>query len=96
MPAGSNNLDLLFEHYLKGAGVISGGVFYKDISTFIFRQFSNVDFNNELFLLNEPVNGDEARLIGVELNFVKKLDFLPGFLSGPGNICKLYLCEFGQ
>ncbi len=84
LPAESNNFDLLFEHYLKGAGVISGGVFYKDISTFIFRQFSNVDFNNELFLLNEPVNGDEARLIGVELNFVKKLDFLPGFLSGLG------------
>ncbi|MEM1338690.1 MAG: TonB-dependent receptor [Bacteroidota bacterium] len=84
LPAAANNFDFLFEHYLKGAGVISGGIFYKDISDFIFRQFSNVDFNNELFLLNQPINGDEASLLGVELNFVKKLDFLPGFLSGLG------------
>ncbi len=84
LPAASNNFDFLFEHYLKGAGVLSGGIFYKDISDFIFRQFSNVNFNNELFLLNEPINGDEASLIGAEINFVKKLDFLPGFLSGLG------------
>nr|WP_299343388.1 TonB-dependent receptor [Allomuricauda sp.] len=81
-PAESNNFDLQFEHFLKGAGIISGGVFYKNISTFIFRQFDNVEFNNDLFLLDVPVNGDEAELLGVELNFVKKLDFLPGFLSG--------------
>ncbi|MBS9462622.1 TonB-dependent receptor [Flagellimonas sp. 389] len=83
-PAESHNFDLLFEHYLKGAGVISGGIFYKDISTFIFQQFANVDFNNDLFLQRSPINGDEATLLGVELNFVKKMDFLPGFLSGLG------------
>lgn len=84
LPASADNLDLLFESYLKGAGVISGGVFYKRIENFIFDQISNVDFNNDVFLQTEPVNGDEAELIGVELNFTKKLDFLPGFLSGLG------------
>ncbi|MEL6975455.1 MAG: TonB-dependent receptor, partial [Bacteroidota bacterium] len=84
LPAGADNLDLLFESYLKGAGVISGGIFYKRIENFIFDQFSNVDFNNDVFLQTEPINGDEAELLGVELNFTKKLDFLPGFLSGLG------------
>ncbi|MEM9867791.1 MAG: TonB-dependent receptor, partial [Bacteroidota bacterium] len=84
LPASADNLDLLFESYLKGAGVISGGVFYKRIENFIFDQISNVDFNNDVFLQTEPINGDEAELLGVELNFTKKLDFLPGFLSGLG------------
>lgn len=84
LPASADNLDLLFESYLKGAGVISGGVFYKRIDNFIFDQISNVDFNNEVFLQTEPINGDQAELLGVELNFTKKLDFLPGFLSGLG------------
>ncbi|MEM9361386.1 MAG: TonB-dependent receptor [Bacteroidota bacterium] len=84
LPANADNLDLLFESYLKGAGVISGGVFYKRIENFIFDQISNVDFNNDVFLQTEPINGDEAELLGVELNFTKKLDFLPGFLSGLG------------
>ncbi|MEM8764680.1 MAG: TonB-dependent receptor [Bacteroidota bacterium] len=84
LPASADNLDLLFESYLKGAGVISGGIFYKRIENFIFDQISNVDFNNDVFLQTEPINGDEAELLGVELNFTKKLDFLPGFLSGLG------------
>ncbi len=84
LPASADNLDLLFESYLKGAGVISGGVFYKRIENFIFDQISNVDFNNDVFLQTEPINGDEAELLGVELNFTKKLDFLPGILSGLG------------
>ncbi|WP_350287264.1 TonB-dependent receptor [uncultured Croceitalea sp.] len=84
LPASADNLDLLFESYLKGAGVISGGVFYKRIQNFIFDQISNVDFNNDVFLQTEPVNGDTADLFGVEVNFSKKLDFLPGFLSGLG------------
>ena len=37
-----------------------------------------------MFLQRSPINGDEATLLGIELNFVKKLDFLPGFLSGLG------------
>lgn len=84
LPAAANNLDFLFESYLKGAGVISGGLFYKNIKDFIFDQISNVDFNNDVFLQTAPINGDEAELFGVELNFSKKLDFLPGVLSGLG------------
>ncbi|MEN1785374.1 MAG: TonB-dependent receptor [Bacteroidota bacterium] len=84
LPASADNLDLLFESYLKGAGIISGGIFYKRIENFIFDQLSNADFNNEVFLQTEPVNGDQADLLGVELNFTKKLDFLPGVLSGLG------------
>ncbi len=84
LPADATNFDLLFENYLRGAGIISGGVFYKRIENFIFDQISNVDFNQELFLQNAPINGDVAELIGAEINFSKKLDFLPGVLSGLG------------
>ena len=85
LPADATNLDLLFENYIQGAGVISGGLFYKRIEDFIFNQVSDVEGGQfDGFRSFSPVNGDVANLYGAEINFSKKLDFLPGFLSGLG------------
>ncbi len=83
IPATANNLDVLFESYLKGAGVVSGGLFYKKIDNFIFNQIRDITEGNfEGFRQFSAVNGDVATILGAEFNFSKKLDFLPGFLSG--------------
>ncbi len=84
-PADATNFDLLYANYLQGAGIISGGVFYKNVESFIFDQLSNVEGGEfDGFLRDTPVNGDEAKIFGAEVNFSRKLDFLPGIFSGIG------------
>lgn len=78
----SMNLDLMVERYYENVGLVSGGVFYKDISDFIFNftEFTAVDpvtgqtFNR----ISQPRNGAAASLLGFEVAVQRQLDFLPG------------------
>src|SRR5690606_1098162 len=45
-PTFSNNLDFMGEYFLKDIGLITAGVFYKDISDYIFRDISAERINN--------------------------------------------------
>lgn len=80
----SMNFDLMAEHYFESVGLISGGLFYKDIDDFTFVSISEVTDNTfgadavgyDLF---QPLNGDSASIFGAELAFQRQLDFLPGF-----------------
>ena len=81
------NYDLLGEHYFSSVGVISGGVFYKDITNFIFNR--NFLYNGPLtayngFYVSQPQNGPSAHLWGVEFDYTQHLAFLPGAWSGLG------------
>jgi TonB-dependent receptor len=75
-PTTSMNFDLMGEHYFKSVGIVSAGVFYKDIKdfTYIF-QFEN-EGGFEVF---QPFNGDDASILGFEFALQRQLDFLPGF-----------------
>jgi TonB-dependent receptor len=95
-PATSTNVDFIFEHYFKNAGIISAGVFYKGIRDFNFQrtysEFRTVKTVNDItglvqdtsnnFNISQTQNGDNARIFGFELNIQKSLDFLPGLLKG--------------
>lgn len=99
-PPRAFNFDLLFERYLKNVGIISGGVFYKNIQNFIFtRSFTeevnvrvplpNGGFKDSLqvFSVDQPQNGESADLYGAEINIQTNLDIIPGipgFLKGVG------------
>lgn len=74
-PYESNNLDLSLEYYPGGLGVLSLGVFYKDIDNFIVQ--------NEVQALpqwqgfeevRQAVNGGSAELKGIELAWNKQFD----------------------
>lgn len=89
------NYDLLVEHYLPSVGVISGGVFYKDISNFIFNrrqaytgQFERVaqylPNDSGSFYIVQPQNGPHAWLYGLEADYTQHLTFLPGALRALG------------
>ncbi len=88
-PSLSNNIDFMFEKYSKEGGILSAGLFYKDISRF---QFSRIvpslleDYpgfpQTAGFEFRQEQNGDRASVYGFELNFMQKLDFLPNALSG--------------
>ncbi|MFV9549784.1 TonB-dependent receptor [Algibacter sp. PT7-4] len=83
-PTTSMNFDVMAEHYFKNVGIISGGLFYKDIQDFIYM-FQSVTDDDSFgagtidFDLFQPLNGDNASVLGVEFAFQRQLDFLPSF-----------------
>lgn len=84
-PTYSNNYDLMGEYYFKNIGLVSGGVFYKDLSNVIFTdQSTTLDANNNTVLITQPRNLQKASLVGAEVGINKRFDFLPGFFSGLG------------
>lgn len=93
----SYNFDLMAENYFKSVGLVSGGVFYKNLKDFIYtysnNQYSTADFTNDFPGQPNPVpvgeewtliqsrNGDNVDVYGFEVAFQRQLDFLPGFLK---------------
>ncbi len=75
----STNYDLGFEHYADDLGVLSGMLFYKQISNFIYEADLAGQPGYEAFAKAETfINGADASLYGLELNAVHQL-------SGFGN-----------
>lgn len=82
----STNIDVMAEHYFGTVGILSGGVFYKDIKDFIVTQaFEDYTFEGtEWAKFAQPINGGNARLIGFEVAFQRQLDFISSSLSPLG------------
>jgi TonB-dependent receptor len=82
----SMNFDLMAEHYFGTVGILSGGVFFKDISDFIVTERQE-DFNFEGQVWPDfarPINGGNATLYGAEVAFQRQLDFISPALKGVG------------
>ncbi len=80
----SNNYDLLGEYFFDNVGVLSGGVFYKQITNDIYNRTSLLNRDGVLYEVVRPENLESAWLMGAEVGISKRFDFLPGFLSGFG------------
>lgn len=80
--AKSNNFDFLVEKYLR-KGILSGGVFYKNIDDFVFlyKRFAHEGdpANFGLVEITTPINGIRAEVYGAEFQAQFIMDFLPGF-----------------
>jgi iron complex outermembrane recepter protein len=91
-PQRSTGYDISIERYLKPIGVLSVGVFQKEITDYIFSVRSTVpggadngfDGLYEGFNYNTKTNGGWARVKGFEANFQQQFTFLPGWLGGFG------------
>lgn len=61
-PLISDNLDLHAEHYFEGDGMVSIGLFYKELSNFVTQTERTVEVNEgeNAFLDNELFTGDET------------------------------------
>ncbi|QBG36114.1 TonB-dependent receptor [Litorilituus sediminis] len=83
-PYESDNLDFSIEYYPGHIGVLSAGVFYKDIDNYILK--AEVQDNGEWDGYDEviqPINGGSASLTGLELAWTK--NFQSGlFVSANG------------
>lgn len=80
-PMESSNLDLSLEYYPGHIGVLSAGIFYKDIKNYITEE--EVQDNGQWDGFEEVmqyVNGDSAKLSGIELAWNKTFD--SGLLMG--------------
>ena len=81
------NYDVLVEHFFPSVGVISGGVFYKQLTDFIFNQTFRYTGPIAAFvgqLGTRPENGGTGHLLGFEGEWVQRLVSLPGAWAGLG------------
>jgi TonB-dependent receptor len=82
----STNFDIFAEHYFGTVGIVSGGLFYKDINDFIVTE-RRLDFEFEGTVWDNfarPINGGNATLFGAEVAFQRQLDFISPALKGVG------------
>ncbi|AWW32884.1 hypothetical protein DN752_23605 [Echinicola strongylocentroti] len=79
------NYDILFEHYFKSVGILSGGVFIKNINDYIYESsYIQEDGTYDGYTINQTVNGANAIARGFELAWQQQLTFLPGVWNGLG------------
>ncbi len=84
-PTTSMNYDLMAENYFESIGLLSAGVFYKDLKDFIFayRQDDYTEPSSGILYdrYTQPRNGASATIYGFEIGAQRQLDFLPSFFK---------------
>ena len=99
-PIEADAFDLSAEWYFAPESVVSVGVFYKDVKTYVQTLRTNEVFNTlgipdavatsqgvlatDTFVYSRPLNTDGGPLKGVELNLQMPFTFLPGFFRDFG------------
>ncbi len=83
-PTTSWNVDLLVERYFKSVGVVSGGVFYKNLTDYIYVFTYDQPINNVIYHYTQPLNGESATIKGLEVALQNRLTFLPRPFDGLG------------
>lgn len=80
----STNVDLAFERFDQSVGLFSTGLFYKDLSRYVYRRRFDLGQGDDLegFQGIRPENGGEGHLWGIEVGWSRQLVFLPGLLDG--------------
>jgi iron complex outermembrane receptor protein len=85
-PFKADQVDLSAEYYFGEQALVSLGLFYKDVSTFIIQQQSPETYGGVNYLVNRKVNGEGAEVKGVELLVQLPFYFLPEAFDGFGII----------
>lgn len=107
LPQESQNYDLSLEYYFEPVGVLSVGVFRKDITNYAVSLNFDVSAQEAEALYGAPispgdtgtwevrskVNDGDAMVQGVEFNYSQQFQFLPGALKGLGIFANFTLLE---
>lgn len=99
-PTRANTVDLGAEWYFNEGAMLSAGLFWKDLKSFIQNSRENVVYSDtglpasllagtgasasDTFVFSAPLNTPGGTVKGVELNYVQPFTFLPGFWSNFG------------
>ncbi len=107
-PFRATTVDASFEWYFARDSLLSLGLFYKDIGTYIQSLRTEIPFNqtglplsllpanftgNELFLVTAPINTEGGPLKGFEISYQQPFRFLPGPLRNLGAILNFTYVE---
>ena len=76
--------DATLEWYFAPGSALIGGVFYKDITTFVYSQKTNFVVDGQTYVLTSPTNGGKATIKGVELAYQHLFKSLPAPFDGLG------------
>jgi TonB-dependent receptor len=83
-PLEAVNWDLSVERYLPSLGVVSAGVFYKDIKNFTYQRLIPGGDAATGYDLTTFVNGDTGHIAGLELAYQQQFRSLPSPFDGLG------------
>jgi len=83
-PTFASNYDLMGEYYFDNIGLLSGGLFYKNITDVVFQDRSVALEGGITTITSQPRNMRSAKLMGLEVALTRRFTFLPGFLGGFG------------
>lgn len=89
-PYEASNLDITLEYYLKSGGILSVGVFHKDIDNPVYNGSftqTNVTIDGRVYDrvgVSQPANAKKGRITGVEFNYQQFLSALPAPFDGLG------------
>lgn len=87
----ADNFDLSLEWYTGGIGLLSAGIFYKDLSDIIVLADVTDSFNLGTIApgrviddaeVIQPINGNDGEIFGVELAWVQQFENLPSPWNG--------------
>ena len=96
VPTKSDNFDILAEHYFQPLGILQFGYFYKHLTDPIYPIANLVYFNgNNLCTQGSSptckqwqaalsINGPNAHIQGIEMQWEQRFSFLPSLLGGFG------------
>jgi len=76
--------DATLEWYFAPGSALIGGAFYKDITTFVYSQNTNIVVDGQTYVLTSPTNGGKATIKGVELAYQHLFKRLPAPFDGLG------------
>lgn len=87
-PTRSTQFDTSLEWYFAPTGSVTGALFYKDITNYIFSGTSVETYTSngvtQDFLVTRNANGPKGKIQGFEVGYTQFYDMLPGIFSGFG------------
>ncbi len=83
-PTYSWNYDLMYEYFFGNVGLASAGIFYKDVKDHIFATNAGDADPAKGIIYKSYRNAERSWVAGAEFQINRRLNFLPGFLSGFG------------
>lgn len=109
LPFRADSYDLGVEWYFARESLLSFGVFYKKIGTFVTRTTSSVPFTalgldpeilvgtpssvDDIYTVTRNINGEGGKLKGLEIQYQQPFFFLPGILKNFGFIGNFTLID---
>jgi TonB-dependent receptor len=83
-PLTADQLDASYEYYFSPTGSLYLAGFYRKVKGFIFTRSSRQTIDGIDYVLQQPVNGEDGDIKGIEVGAQSFFDFLPAPFDGFG------------